>query len=57
MGNSSITILFIGRVNGEDRLYAKSVLVAISTSDGRPVTISEQLRARLLEYQLYSSES
>ncbi len=57
VGNSSIAITFIGRVNNEDRLHAKSVLVAISTTDGKPVPISDGLRTRLLEYQLYSTET
>lgn len=56
VGNSSIAILFVGRVNGEDRLHAKSVLVAISTKNGRPVPLSKELRSKLSEYQLYSSE-
>ena len=56
VGNSSMTIIFIGRVNGEDRLHAKSVLVAISTENGKPVPIGKELRSKLLEYQLYSAE-
>lgn len=56
VGRTSISIIFIGRVNGEDRLHAKSVLVAISTKNGRPVAISNDLRTKLLEYQLYSSD-
>ncbi len=56
VGRTSISIIFVGRVNGEDRLHAKSVLVAISTKNGRPVAISDDLRAKLLEYQLYSSD-
>jgi len=55
VGNSSISIIFIGRVAGEDRLHAKSVLVAISTKDGRPVPISDSLREKLMEYKLYST--
>jgi len=56
VGRTSVSIIFVGRVNGEDRLHAKSVLVAISTKNGRPVAISDDLRAKLLEYQLYSSD-
>jgi len=56
VGKSSLTILFIGRVNDEDRLRARSVLVAISTSTGRPVPISNTLRSKLKNYQLYSLE-
>ena len=56
VGNSSITITFIGRVEGEDRLHAKSVLVAINTKDGKPVPISDELRNKLKAYQLFSTE-
>lgn len=51
IGNSSMTIRFIGRVDGEERLRAKSVLVSISTDNGRPVAISDTLRSRLFQYQ------
>jgi len=57
VGNSSVTVQFIGRVNGDDRLHARSVLVAITTTTGRPVPISNTLRSKLLEYQLVSLES
>ncbi len=56
VGNSSLTVLFVGRVNGEDRLRARSVLVAIDAATGRPVPISDKLRSKLKEYQLYSFE-
>jgi len=54
VGNSSVTVQFIGRVNGDDRLHARSVLVAITTTTGRPVPISNTLRSKLLEDQLVS---
>ena len=50
VGNSSITITFQGRVNNDLRLKAKSVLVAINTTDGRPIAISDKLRLKLAEY-------
>jgi len=50
LGNSSITVQFSGSVNGEPRLCAKSVLVAIELTDGRPITINAELRAKLAQY-------
>lgn len=50
LGRSSITVRFIGRVKGEERLVAKSVLVAIELTDGRPVAIEQKLRDQLAEY-------
>ena len=55
VGNSSIAVTFTGRVAGEKRLFAKSVLVAISITDGRPIPISKELREKLLEYTLCST--
>ncbi len=50
LGNSSMTVNYIGRVQGEERLKAQQVLVAISLVDGRPVPISDELRERLQPY-------
>ncbi|MCP4274354.1 MAG: acyl-CoA thioesterase [Gammaproteobacteria bacterium] len=50
IGNSSITINFQSRVNNDLRLKARSVLVAINTSDGRPIPLKDKLRQRLTEY-------
>ncbi len=51
IGNSSITLRFIGRVNGRECLRARQVLVVINTQqDGRPQRIDDDLRARLHWY-------
>ena len=51
IGRSSMTIIFIGSVNGEERLRAKSVLVAIDMNDGgKPVTIGDKLREKMEIY-------
>ena len=51
VGNSSITIRYIGRVNGELCLKARQVLVAIDTQNhGRPQPIDADLRERLSWY-------
>ena len=50
LGTSSITVRFIGRVGGEERLTAKSVLVAITLTDGRPVPIEQYLRDKFSQY-------
>jgi len=51
VGNSSITLRFIGRVNGEECLRARQVLVVINTQKGgRPQRIDDDLRARLHRY-------
>jgi 4-hydroxybenzoyl-CoA thioesterase len=47
VGRTSITVRFIGRVGGEECLRARQVLVFISTKDGRPVPIDDDMRARL----------
>ncbi len=52
IGRSSMTIVFIGSVDGLERLRAKSVLVAIDlNNEGRPVTIGKELRRKLEDYQ------
>lgn len=50
IGNSSIRVRFVGMVDGEMRLEARSVLVIISLNDGAPRRISEDLRMRLEAY-------
>jgi 4-hydroxybenzoyl-CoA thioesterase len=51
IGRSSITIIFVGSVDGEERLRAKSVLVAIDMNDnGRAVTIGKELRGKMESY-------
>ena len=50
LGASSITLLFVGRVGGEERLRARSVLVAISLEDGRPRPIADSLRVQIDAY-------
>ncbi len=50
LGRSSITVRFIGRVAGEVRLVAKSVLVAIELTHGKPIPITQNLREKFSEY-------
>jgi len=49
-GTSSLHLRFIGSVDGEVRLVARSVQVVISLNDGRPVPIPDGLRERLQAY-------
>ena len=49
-GSSSLHLRFIGTVNGEIRLCARSVQVVISLENGRPVRIEGSMRKRLQEY-------
>lgn len=49
-GTSSLHLRFIGTVNGEIRLCARSVQVVISLESGRPVRIHGDLRKRLQAY-------
>ncbi len=51
VGRSSIRVRFVGRVEGEQRLVARSVLVVASLDDGRPLPIDDDLRARLEAYR------
>jgi 4-hydroxybenzoyl-CoA thioesterase len=51
IGQSSLTLVFAGRVEGEMRLRAQSVLVVIELADGRPVALPEPLREQLLAYR------
>src|SRR3970282_1344734 len=51
-GTSSLHLRFIGTVNGEIRLCARSVQVVISLETGRPVRIPGDLRKSLQEYRV-----
>lgn len=51
VGNTSITVEFIGSVAGEKRLHGQSVLVFINMQCGTPVAIPEELRTKLEVYQ------
>jgi len=50
LGTSSISLLFIGGANGEERLRAQSTLVAISLEDGRPRALTNELRIQIDAY-------
>lgn len=56
IGNSSLRVRFVGRVDGEQRLEARSALVVTSIKDGRPLPIDDDLRARLEAYQAASGD-
>ena len=49
-GTSSLHLRFIGTVDGEIRLVARSVQVVISLNNGRPVLIPDGLRQALQTY-------
>jgi len=51
LGNTSISVEFVGTVKGEERLRARSVLVAIDLDDGRPKPMNDNLRAKLEAYE------
>ena len=51
IGNSSIRVRFVGRVDGEQRLEAKSALVVTDITNGRPSPMNDDLRARFENYQ------
>ena len=51
IGRSSLRVCYVGRVEGERRLEARSTLVVVSMDDGRPRPIDEALRAKLVAYQ------
>ena len=57
LGNSSMTVRFVGSVDGEERVRAKSVLVLISLEEGRPRPIEGELRAKLTAYMKKLNES
>ncbi len=50
-GNSSLELRFLGTVDGETRLRAHSIQVMVSMKTGRPVAISDKLRAALEAYR------
>lgn len=50
VGRSSLTLRFDGSVQGETRLHARSVLVAIEMQHGRPQAFGDALRERLQAY-------
>jgi 4-hydroxybenzoyl-CoA thioesterase len=50
VGRSSLTLRFDGSVQGETRLRARSVLVAIEMQHGRPQALGAALRERLQAY-------
>jgi len=50
VGRTSMHLRFDGRVGGEQRLRARSVLVVIELGDGRPVAIDGDLREKLTAY-------
>lgn len=52
LGRSSLTLRFDGSVQGEMRLRARSVLVAIEMQHGRPQPLGVELRERLQAYLL-----
>ncbi len=51
IGRTSLRARFVGRVEGEQRLVARSALVVTNLEDGRPSPIDEDLRGRLEAYQ------
>ena len=57
LGNSSMTVRFVGSIDGEERVRARSVLVLISLEQGRPRPIEGELRAKLTAYMQKLSES
>jgi 4-hydroxybenzoyl-CoA thioesterase len=52
IGRTSMTVRFDGYMEGEHRLRARSVLVVIEMVNGRPVPIADDLRRRLVAYQV-----
>lgn len=50
IGRTSFEVSFVGRVGGEERLRARSVLVLFSLKERRAVPIEGDLRARLERY-------
>ena len=50
-GTSSLDVRFIGSIDGELRLAARSVQVLLSMKTGRPVPFDDKLRERLQAYQ------
>ncbi|NOY12577.1 MAG: acyl-CoA thioesterase [Deltaproteobacteria bacterium] len=54
VGNTSLTVEFIGSVAGKQRLRARSILVFIRLKDGTPVPIPADLRGKFEDYQAQS---
>lgn len=52
VGNTSLTVEFIGSVAGKQRLRARSILVFIRLKDGTPVPIPADLRGKFEDYQV-----
>lgn len=50
-GTSSIHLRFIGSVDGEVRLRARSVQVLLSMKKGKPVPIDDDMRAAMQAYK------
>ena len=50
IGRSSLRARFVGRVEGEQRLVARSALVVTNLENGRPLPIDDDLRGRLEGY-------
>ncbi len=57
IGRSSLRARFVGRVEGEQRLVARSALVVTNLEDGRPLPIDEDLRDRFETYLTACSQS
>jgi 4-hydroxybenzoyl-CoA thioesterase len=51
IGRSSMRVHYVGRVNGEQRMYARSDLVVIALESGRAIPFDDDLRARLEAYK------
>ncbi len=54
IGNTSVSVRFTGRVGGELRLVAKSVLVTLDFKNEKPVKIMPYLREKFSEYLIES---
>lgn len=50
LGNASLGLVFVGSVKGEERLRARSVLVAISLDDGKSRPIDDDMRVQIEAY-------
>ncbi len=50
LGNASLALTFVGCVNGEERLRAHSVLVAINLEDGKSRPVSDNMRIQIEAY-------
>ena len=50
MGNASLHIVFVGSVDGQERLRARSVLVCISLETGKSQPLSDDMRVQIDAY-------